>query len=102
MPPHHAVTGAALASVFTQPAVTHGAVAVSVGASGAIFGLFAVSVLTRMTRDPRRLLVSGAGVHAVCCGIAWRWRCVVMPALFMIVVCVTVACRAASSLCSVG
>jgi membrane associated rhomboid family serine protease len=45
-----------VASVFTQPAIVKGAVSVSVGASGAIFGLFAVSVLTRLSWDPRRLL----------------------------------------------
>lgn len=34
-------TGAAALSVFTQPAIVKGAVSVSLGASGAIFGLFA-------------------------------------------------------------
>lgn len=48
--------GAAAASFFTTPAVWKGAVTVSVGASGAIFGLFAVSVLTRLKMDLRRLL----------------------------------------------
>lgn len=50
--------GAAAVSVLAQPAVSHGAVTVSLGASGAIFGLFAVAVLTRITFDPRKLLES--------------------------------------------
>lgn len=46
--------GAALASAWLTPSGA-GAV-VSVGASGAVFGMFAVAVLTRLSRDPRRLL----------------------------------------------
>jgi membrane associated rhomboid family serine protease len=44
--------GAALASVFLTP----GGPIVSVGASGAVFGLFSIAVLTRFSPDPRRLL----------------------------------------------
>lgn len=46
-----ALPGAAAASYFLSPRN-----AVSVGASGAIFGLFAVSVLVRLRWDLRRLL----------------------------------------------
>lgn len=44
--------GAALASVWLTP----GPAVVSVGASGAVFGLFSIAVLTRFSADPRRLL----------------------------------------------
>lgn len=44
--------GAALASVWLTP----GPAVVSVGASGAVFGLFSIAVLTRLSADPRKLL----------------------------------------------
>lgn len=44
--------GAALASVW----LSSGPAIVSVGASGAVFGLFAIAVLTRLSPDPRKLL----------------------------------------------
>jgi membrane associated rhomboid family serine protease len=46
--------GAALASMWLTGG--GGAVVSSVGASGGVFGLFAVAVLTRFSPDPRRLL----------------------------------------------
>ncbi|GLC45299.1 hypothetical protein PLESTM_001717500 [Pleodorina starrii] len=48
--------GAALATFFLTPATSNGHVTVSVGASGAIFGLFAVSVLTRLRWNLKQLL----------------------------------------------
>jgi len=50
--------GASLASYLLLPATTHGAQVVSLGASGAVFGLFAVSVLVRLSWDWRKLLES--------------------------------------------
>lgn len=48
--------GAALANLLLTPGVVSGRVTVSVGASGAIFGLFAVSVLTRLRMNLKQLL----------------------------------------------
>ncbi|GIM11587.1 hypothetical protein Vretimale_15071 [Volvox reticuliferus] len=48
--------GAALATFFLTPATSNGHVTVSVGASGAIFGLFAVSVVTRLRWNLKQLL----------------------------------------------
>ncbi|GLI71632.1 hypothetical protein VaNZ11_016905 [Volvox africanus] len=48
--------GAALATFFLTPATSNGHVTVSVGASGAIFGLFAVSVLSRLRWNLKQLL----------------------------------------------
>ncbi|KXZ42613.1 hypothetical protein GPECTOR_130g574 [Gonium pectorale] len=48
--------GAALASLLLLPATSNGHITVSVGASGAIFGLFAVSVLTRLRWNLKQLL----------------------------------------------
>lgn len=48
--------GGSLASFFFTPAIVHGAVTVSLGASGAVFGLFAVAVLSRLRFDLRLLL----------------------------------------------
>lgn len=47
---HH--TGGALASYLSAP----GSYTVSLGASGAIFGLFAVGVLSKLSFNPRKLL----------------------------------------------
>ncbi|KAG2488436.1 hypothetical protein HYH03_012943 [Edaphochlamys debaryana] len=48
--------GAALATFFLTPALVSGRVTVSVGASGAIFGLFAVAVVTRLRLNLKQLL----------------------------------------------
>ncbi|PNW71689.1 hypothetical protein CHLRE_16g664801v5 [Chlamydomonas reinhardtii] len=48
--------GAAIAAFFLTPALAHGRITVSVGASGAIFGLFAVSVATRLRWNLKQLL----------------------------------------------
>lgn len=48
--------GAALASFVATPAMQNGHATVSVGASGAIFGLFAVSVLSRLSWSLKPLL----------------------------------------------
>ncbi|GFR46011.1 hypothetical protein Agub_g7489 [Astrephomene gubernaculifera] len=48
--------GAALATFLLTPATVNGQVTVSVGASGAIFGLFAVSVATRLRWNLKQLL----------------------------------------------
>ena len=50
--------GAALASYLLLPAVSRGVPVVSLGASGAVFGLFAVSVLVKLSWDWRKLLES--------------------------------------------
>ena len=50
--------GASLASWLLLPAVSGGASVVSLGASGAVFGLFAVSVLVKLSWDWRKLLES--------------------------------------------
>lgn len=48
-------TGASLASFFLLPTSS-----ISMGASGAVFGLFAVSILTRLRKLNVRLLLEGA------------------------------------------
>lgn len=48
-------TGASLASFFLLPTSS-----ISMGASGAVFGLFAVSILTRLKKLDLRLLLEGA------------------------------------------
>ncbi len=50
--------GASLASFLLLPKVSAGAAVVSLGASGAVFGLFAVSVLVKLSFDWRKLLES--------------------------------------------
>ena len=59
--------GAALASYLLSPINT-----VSVGASGAIFGLFVVSVLTRLQFNLRSLLVCMCVLVCVCVCVCVR------------------------------
>ena len=52
--------GSALASWLLLPAVSHGVPVVSLGASGAVFGLFVISVLSKLSSfDWRKLLEAG-------------------------------------------
>jgi membrane associated rhomboid family serine protease len=50
--------GASIASLLLLPATSHGASVVSLGASGAVFGLFTISVLVKLSWDWRKLLES--------------------------------------------
>jgi membrane associated rhomboid family serine protease len=50
--------GASLASLLLLPATSHGASVVSLGASGAVFGLFTISFLVKLSWDWRKLLES--------------------------------------------
>lgn len=51
--------GASAASLLLLPSASGGAQVVSLGASGAVFGLFAVSALSKLSLDWRKLLECG-------------------------------------------